>query len=130
MGTVFGKTFKKIMNIKPVQPKTHGIIDYVFSGVQMAAPTALHLNSKTTKTYQALGAGFLAINALTDTAVGLNRLLSFKQHQKLDLGFLTGLSLLGFSKFIRKDKKALAFHLGFLTLAVAHYVLTDYKSRK
>ena len=118
------------MITKPVQAKTHGIIDYVFSGVQIAAPIALHLNNKTSKTYQALGAGFLTINALTDTAVGLRPTLSFKQHQKLDLGFLAGLTLLSLSTFIRKDKKALTFHLSFLTLAIAHYVLTDYDSDK
>ena len=58
------------MNEKPVTPVVHGLIDYVFSSIQLAAPAYLGLNPTVTKTYQALGSGFLAVNALTDTPVG------------------------------------------------------------
>jgi len=118
------------MNTKPVKPKVHGIVDYVFSAVQVAVPALLRLNSKAAKTYGALGTGFLAVNALTKTPVGLKQVLSFKEHQKADLGFLAGLSLLSLTSFIRKDKKALGFHLGFLAIAIAHYILTDYNANR
>lgn len=118
------------MDTKPVKPKLHGIIDYIFSGIQVVAPIILGLNNKAAKTYGALGTGFLAVNALTDTPAGLKHLLSFKGHQKTDLGFLSGLSLLSFMNYIRRDKKALAFHLGFLMAAIAHYILTDYNANK
>jgi hypothetical protein len=114
---------------KPVTPKAHGIIDYALSGIQLIAPALLGVNSKSRTTYQALGTGFLGINALTDTEVGLKKLIPFKGHQKADASFLAGLSLLTFTSMINKDKKALAFHLGFLALAVTHYVLTDYNSK-
>jgi hypothetical protein len=39
------------------------------------------------------------------------------------------MGLLTLTSFIRKDKKALGFHLGFLTLALANYLLTDYDGR-
>jgi hypothetical protein len=56
--------------------------------------------------------------------VALKPAISFKDHQKADAVFLTGLSLLTLANFIRKDKRALGFHLSFLGTAVAHYLLT------
>jgi hypothetical protein len=112
---------------KPLSPNAHGIIDYVFSGVQLAAPVLLHLSPATRKTYGAMSAGFTILNALTDTRVGIKRMIPFRGHQKADLGFLAGLGLLSFVSFIRSDKKSRLFHLAILGLAVANYMLTDYK---
>jgi hypothetical protein len=116
------------MNNKPVTPAMHGIIDYVFSGIQLAAPPLLGLNKTAAGTYMALGAGFLAVNALTDTPVAIKPVLSFETHQKADTGFLAGLALLTAPRFIRNDKRALVFHFSFLAVAVTHYILTDYKA--
>lgn len=117
------------MNLKPVSPTLHGIIDYVFSGILLYGPYVAGLNDSATKTYNAIGASFLVGNAFTDTPVGIRRVLSFKAHQKSDLAFLAGLSLFTVASFIRKDRKALPFHLGFLATAVAHYILTDYNAK-
>lgn len=114
---------------KPVTPTMHGIIDYVFSGVLLYGPYAVGLNDAATKTYNAFGASFLVGNAFTDTPVGIKPVLSFKHHQKTDLAFLAGLSLLTAASFIRKNKKALPFHLGFLATAITHYILTEYNAR-
>jgi hypothetical protein len=116
------------MNTKPVTPIVHGIIDYVFSAIQIAGPSIVKLNNTATKTYGALGLGFLAVNALTDTAVGIKPVISFKGHQKADASFLAALALLTLAKPIREDKKALYFHLGFLATAIGHYALTDYNT--
>jgi hypothetical protein len=120
---------KNSMNPKPIYPALHGLIDYVFAGVQLVAPSALGLTKTATKTYQVLGTGFLAVNALTATSVGITPIIPFKEHQKIDAAFLVGQSLLTFAGFIRKDKKTLGFHLGFLATAVANYVLTDYDAQ-
>ena len=114
---------------KPITPVAHGVIDYVFSGLQLAATPFLPLNNSTTRTYQALGAGFTLVNALTKTPVGVKQLIPFKGHQKADLGFLAGLTLLSFVTYIRKDRNARIFHLSFLAIALLHYALTDYDAR-
>lgn len=111
---------------KPIKPALHGIIDYVFSAIQLAAPTALGLNLNTVQIYSVLGALFAGSNALTKTPVAVKPIVSFKTHQKMDALFLSGLSILTFTKCIRKDNRALAFHLAFLATAVTHYLLTDY----
>jgi len=112
---------------KPITPDTHGIVDYVLTGVQAAAPVLLHLNKYSVRTYAALAAGMGVINALTDTRVGIKRRLSVRTHRKADLSLLGAMALLTTLPFVRNHKKALAFHLGFLAISVLHYVLTDYK---
>lgn len=115
---------------KPVSPAAHGIMDYVISGVEMAAPSLLGLNTKAARTYQALGAGYTLVNALTRTPVGVKKVIPLKTHQKGDVGLLAGLALLSFVPFIRNDRKALIFHLCFLGIATLQYALTDYDDRR
>jgi hypothetical protein len=111
---------------KPISPKIHGILDYALAGIQMLAPGTLGFHKKFVRTYLDIGSGILAVNALTNTPVGLKRVISMKDHQKADAAFLTTMTLLTFTKLIEKDKKAMAFHFGLLALSVANYVLTDY----
>jgi hypothetical protein len=113
---------------KPINSKTHGIIDYAFAGIQLFVPALLGMNDKATKTYQSLGFAFLGVNCITDTPVGIRKTISLKSHQKADAGFLAGLAVLTTSRNIHKDKKTLVFHLGFFSLAVVNYLLTDYNN--
>ena len=105
-------------------------MDYVISGAEIAAAPLLGLNTKAARTYQALGAGYTLINALTKTPVGVKKLIPLKTHQKGDLGLIAGVALLSFVPFIRKDKRALLFNLGFLAIVSIQYALTDYKAGK
>lgn len=115
---------------KPVSPTAHGIMDYVISGVELAAAPLLGLNSTAVRTYQALGAGYTLVNALTRTPVGVKKLIPLKTHEKGDLGLVAGVALLTFMPFIRKDKKALLFNLGLVALVALQYVLTDYNDER
>ena len=123
------RLFKILDMQKPLTPTAHSVLDYVLSGVQIAAPGLLKLNNSAARTYQALGAGYTLVNALTDTGAGIKHLIPFKSHQKADIGFLAGMSLLSAVSFIRKDKRALRFHLAFLAIGITHYLLTDYNGR-
>jgi len=116
------------MNKKPISPTTHAIIDYAFSALQIAGPSVLKLDKSATKTYAQLGTAFLAVNSVTDTPLTAQPQISFKTHQKSDLGFLAMTALLTVTPMIRRNKKTLFFHLGFLALAAANYLLTDYKA--
>jgi hypothetical protein len=111
---------------KPITPTMHGILDYALSGIQIFVPDMLGFHSKVVKTYLDLGSGFLGVNALTNTRVGIKRVISMKDHQRSDAAFLTTLTLLTFTKLIEKDKRALAFHFAVLGLSLANYFLTDY----
>jgi hypothetical protein len=111
---------------KPITPKMHGIIDYALSGIQMFVPSILGFNRKIVRSYLDLGSGFLGINALTDTPVGIRRRISMRDHQRADAAFLATLTLLTFTKAMEKDKRALAFHMALLAVSFSHYLLTDY----
>lgn len=107
----------------------HGIIDYALAGVQMVLPSYLGFSKKNVKTYLDLGSGFLAVNALTNTPVGIRRVITMRDHEKADAAFLVTFTLLTFTKNLSKDKKAFSFHLAMLGLSVAHYLLTDYEDK-
>jgi hypothetical protein len=115
---------------KPIKPALHGIMDYLFSGVQLLVPSLLKLNKKAVKTYAAMGTGFLATNALTDTPVGIKPVISLQTHRQIDAVALASLAMLSVAKPIRKDKKALTFHLFYLAAAITNYVLTDYNTEE
>ena len=112
----------------PIKPAIHGIIDYAFAAINLVVPRVLGLNKAAVKTYTQLGAGFLGAAAVTDTDVAIKPMISMQTHKTIDTAVLAGQTLLTFTPMIRKDKKALMFHLGFMALAVAHYILTDYES--
>jgi len=114
------------MKTKPVTPKMHGIIDYALGAALMAAPSMLPVNKKARNTYLGVASGMTGLNSMTDTPVGIKRTVSFKDHQKADLGLLAGMALLTALPMIRKDKTTLYFHLGLLAITGLHYLLTDY----
>lgn len=116
------------MDLKPLKPVHHGMIDYGFAAIQLAGPTVLGLDKKTRRLHQLLGLKVLGLNALTDTPAGIKPVLSFKKHQKADLAVLGSMTALTAMNHIRKRRRSLIFHLAVVGLAAAHYLLTDYKA--
>lgn len=111
---------------QPVKPRTHGMVDYVFSGIQMAAPFLLGMQSTPKKIFSAMGGGLLVLNALTDTPYAVKRAIPFKDHQLIDKMLLTTLLRVMFMDSIQKNRKALFFTIGLIGVGLASYVLTDY----
>lgn len=116
------------MKQKPITPTTHAIIDYAFGAIQIAAPAILGLEPKSVKTYAQLGTGLLAVTSATDTPITVQPAISMETHKKIDTALLVVQALMIVSPMIRKSKKTLIFHLGFMALAVANYMLTDYRT--
>jgi hypothetical protein len=117
---------EKEMIAKPVKPTAHGIVDYALAGAHMAAPSLLGLNPNAVKLFAALGGGFLLLNGVTDTPVGIKKELPLEDHQKADAILLAGLTVLPFLNMIKTNRKTLYYTLGFMALAAANYFLTDY----
>lgn len=116
------------MENKPLKPIHHGIIDYGFAAVQLVVPTLLGLNKKTRKLHQLFGLKLLGMNALTDTPAGIKPVISLKTHQKADLAVLGSMTALTAMSHISNKRRSLIFHLAFVGLSAAHYLLTDYNS--
>lgn len=72
---------------KPVDPKTHGIIDYAFAGIQLFVPRFLGLDQNVKKAYQIMGLAFLGMNSLTRTPLGYKRSFHLKAIKKQMLCF-------------------------------------------
>lgn len=115
---------------KPIDPKTHGIIDYVYGGLQLLGPALLNLNKDARVTHQVLSTAYTGVNMLTDTPVGLKKVISMKGHKLADAGFLAGMSALTATDMIKNDKKALTFHLILLGMAAMNFILTDYSEKR
>jgi hypothetical protein len=109
-----------------MSPTAHGIADYVITAANVVVPMALHLNPNAKKLFTALSGGMLLLNGVTNTPVGIKKELPFEDHRKADLVLLAGMALLPMLGMIRKNKKTLYYTLGFLGLAAANYLLTDY----
>ncbi|RZJ31987.1 MAG: hypothetical protein EOO48_00350 [Flavobacterium sp.] len=113
---------------KIISPKMHGMMDYALGTALMTLPAMVGVNEKASGNYRKLAAGMSTLNVLTDTPAGLRKVIPFKTHKKADAGLLGMLALATMSKTIRKDPKALAFHLALLGVAGLNYALTDYNA--
>ena len=111
---------------KPFGAKAHCFIDYGFAALQIALPKVLGLNKKATERSQMLGISVLAYSVLTKSSVALKHAIPFKVHKWLDVASLATLALTTLAPDVRKDKKALAFHLGLLALGATAVTLTDW----
>ena len=118
------------MEKKPLTPLHHGIIDYGFAAIQLAGPTLLGLNKKTTKLHALFGAKLLGLTALTDSPTGLKPVIPLKTHRKADLAVLGSLTALTAMKPIYKNRRSLIFHLAVVGLGAASFLLTNYKNRR
>ncbi len=114
------------MSTKPFSPKQHGLNDYGFVALQLLVPPLLGFNKKAVKLYRFLGFNLLTYNALTDTPVGIRPVISYQTHKKIDIANVAGLAAATLLPVIRKEKKVLAFHLGFVALAAVNILLTDW----
>ena len=118
------------MQQKPLKPLHHGIIDYGFAAIQLAGPTVLGLNKKTTKLHALLGLKLLGLTALTDSPAGIKPVVSLKTHRKVDLAVLGSMTALTAMKPIYQNRRSLIFHLALVGLGAASFLLTDYKNRR
>ena len=114
------------MKGKPISPKMHGIIDYAFAAILVLVPPVLNLNRKARKLYKLLGANVMVYSALTDYPAGIIPVISYQQHEKIDYANIGEFAVETLYNGIRKDKRALAFHIGITTLAVITVMLTNW----
>jgi hypothetical protein len=112
-----------------ISPKMHALNDYVLSAVLLSVPPAIGLDQQALLMYRGAGLNLLGYNTFSDHSLAVKRMIPLKEHHKMDMANLVGLTLGVFSKPIRQNKKALLFHLGILTLTALNVVLTDWSSR-
>ncbi|WP_045687041.1 hypothetical protein [Hymenobacter sp. AT01-02] len=118
------------MNTQPIGPKAHGAIDYGFVTLQALAPHLFGLKgSAKTLCYAFAGAQGL-LNAFTDQPFALKRLVSFRVHGQLETPFVPSLLLLPWATGALRQRKARRYFVSFFVVALANYLLTDYKANE
>ncbi|MDO9707003.1 SPW repeat domain-containing protein [Paracraurococcus lichenis] len=110
--------------MRVIPTRLHGLVDYLWGALLLAAPRALRLppGSPEARAARAAGAGAIAYAALTDYELGLAPVLSMRQHLALDVAGGAALAaspwLLGFAR------RGGGPHLAFGLFAIAAGLLT------
>lgn len=115
------------MNDKPIGPTAHDVIDYGFVTLQMAASLFGLKGSARVLCYAFAGTQGV-INVLTDHPVGLRRVIPFRVHGKLETPFVPALLVLPMLTGAFKQRNARRYFLSFFSVALANYLLTDYRA--
>lgn len=116
------------MNYKPIGPKAHGAIDYGFATLNALAPSLFGLKGAArTLCYTFAGSQGL-LNTFTDHPLGLKRLVPLCIHGQLETPYVPALLLLPWITGALKQRNARYYFLSFFGIALANYLLTDYKA--
>lgn len=117
------------MKTKPVSPKAHALIDYALVTSLLTLPGLLHFNKKVRKIYTAEALLLLIYVALTDQPAAVKGIIPFKTHGKIDPFNVAQFALQSLLSSFRKDKKALAFNIGFTLIAGTVVSLTNWRGK-
>lgn len=118
------------MNYQPIGPGAHGAIDYGFVTLQALAPSLFGLNGSAQSCCYAFAAAQGVLNALTDQPLALKRVVSFRVHGQLETPLLPALLLLPWATGALKQRNARRYFFSFFAVALANYVLTDYRANE
>ena len=71
--------------MKPISPKQHGVVDYVFAGTALAAPRVLGWSDRVTRFLTGSAVAIVGMSAVTRYELGLVKLLPMKAHIAVDV---------------------------------------------
>ncbi len=114
--------------MKIINSKVHGIIDYLVVVFLLAAPILFNLPPTTTLFTFLLGGIHLALTLLTNTEMGLIKMIPFPVHGWIEL--IVALALVGVAFYLGGLEGDLArnFYLGFAGAVFLTWALTDYRA--
>ena len=115
------------MNAKPIGPRTHGAIDYVFAAANSLAPTLFNFRGRARALSYAFASSQGLLNAFTDQPLAVRRVVPFSLHGRLETFFVPALVVLPWLAGALKQRAARRYFLAFFGIALTHYLLTDYR---
>jgi hypothetical protein len=113
---------------KPISPKRHGAIDYGFLAVGLAGPTLLGLNGAARVVFGLLALAQGTLNAFSDHALALKRVVPFRLHGRLELGGIPIYVVLPLVTGALEGARAYTLYFGAGAVLLAVYLLTDWKA--
>ena len=118
------------MNAQPIGPRAHGAIDYGFFALQALAPRLFSLRGPAKTLAYAFAGSQGLLNALTDHPLALKRWVPFRVHGQIETPLLPALLVLPWATGAFRQRNARRFFGAFFTLALANYLLTDYRANE
>jgi hypothetical protein len=113
---------------KPIGPTAHGVIDFAFATLNRLAPTIFGLKGSA----RAICYGFAAtqgiLNTLTDTPLGVKKVVPLRMHGKLETPYVPAILLLPWIAGAFQQRNARLYFGAFIAMAVTNYPLTDYNA--
>lgn len=116
------------MRYQPIGPKLHGAIDYGFFSIQMLAPSLFGLKGTARTLCYAFGASQGILNIFTNQPLALKKIVPFRIHGQLETPFVPSLLLLPYLSGALKERNARPYFISFFGIALANYLLTDYRA--
>ena len=113
---------------RPITPNRHGAIDYGFLAVGLVGPTVLGLNGAARVVFGLLALAQGTLNAFTDHALALKRLVPFRIHGRLELGGIPIYVVLTILTGALEGARAYTLYFGAGAVLLAVYLLTDWKA--
>src|SRR3954468_5716306 len=111
---------------KPIDPKLHIAIDYGLSALQIVGPELLGLGRRANAVGTLFGVAYGATAAMTDTSLGISRVVSFEAHGLMEPASIAAMAVVPWLTGACKRPKAKLFFLSSVGLALVNYLMTDF----
>jgi hypothetical protein len=118
------------MHRKPIGPTAHGAIDYGFVTLQTLAPGLFRLKGPARTLCYAFAATQGVINVFSDHPLAVKRVIPFRLHGQLETPFVPALLVLPWVTGALRQPNARRYFFSFFSIALANYLLTDYKANE
>ena len=112
----------------PLKARAHGLVHYGFGVAATALPVALGLGARTKALAATLALTQGAINALTDTPVGVAPMMTLRTHGWLEAAGLPPFLAVPFLTGGADDTADRVFWIGLAAALAAAYTLTDWEA--
>jgi hypothetical protein len=116
--------------MKIINPKVHGVLDYLVVLVFLGAPTLLHLSMVPASISYTLAGVHLLLTLLTDFPAGAFKVVPLKWHGLIELIVGPALIALPFLLGLGSEPAAEYFYIVMGAGILAVWVLTDYSFAK
>ena len=115
--------------MKPLSPTAHAALDYGLGATLLTAPHLLGLSRRSRVFFGVFGAVATAVNALTDSPLGVRRVIPWRTHRVIDLAADPLYVALPLVTGIAREPRARALWLGSTALLATSVLLTDWDAR-
>jgi hypothetical protein len=120
------RSYARSMDTPPLSPRTHVALDYVWGATLLTVPHVLGVSRRARAFFALFGALALAVNALTDTPLGVRRIIPLRTHRAIDLATDPFYVLLPLTTGIVREPRARALWLAGGAVLAGSVALTDW----